>query len=158
TGREHLGHVGDQPTPYSASDEPRVGLAQPGDGNAMARYVERYVYDLVGNIVSMRHRGGDPTRPGWTREFLYDEPSQLEAGRVNNRLSGTRLGDVVEHCRYEGAAGRHGDITAMAHLPLMRWNFQDLLQATARQVVKDGTPETTWYVYDSGGQRVRKVT
>src|SRR5262249_47324297 len=32
------------------------------------------------------------------------------------------------------------------------------LQATARQVVNDGTPETTYYVYDEAGQRVRMVT
>ena len=46
----------------------------------------------------------------------------------------------------------------MPHLPLMRWDFQDQLQASARQVVNGGTPETTYYVYDAAGQRVRKVT
>ena len=47
----------------------------------------------------------------------------------------------------------------MPHLPLMQWDFRDQLQATARQVVSNGgTPEMTWYVYDAGGQRVRKVT
>jgi RHS repeat-associated protein len=47
----------------------------------------------------------------------------------------------------------------MPHLPLMQWDFHDQLQATARQVVGNGgTPETTWYVYDGSGERVRKVT
>jgi RHS repeat-associated protein len=46
----------------------------------------------------------------------------------------------------------------MPHLPLMEWDFKDELHATSRQVVNDGTPETTLYVYDSTGQRVRKVT
>jgi RHS repeat-associated protein len=32
------------------------------------------------------------------------------------------------------------------------------LQATARQVENEGTPATTYYVYDAAGQRVRKVT
>jgi RHS repeat-associated protein len=41
---------------------------------------------------------------------------------------------------------------------MMQWNFQDELQAVARQAVNNGTPETTYYVYDSSGQRVRKVT
>ena len=50
-------------------------------------------------------------------------------------------------------------MTRMPHLPLMQWDYRDQLQATAQQVVKrDGTPETTYYVYDAGGQRVRKVT
>jgi RHS repeat-associated protein len=46
----------------------------------------------------------------------------------------------------------------MSHLPLMEWDYRDQLQATAQLVVNNGTPETTWYVYDSAGQRVRKVT
>ena len=50
-------------------------------------------------------------------------------------------------------------MTSMPHLPLMQWDYQDQLQATAQQVVNNGgTPETTYYVYDASGQRVRKVT
>ena len=48
TGREHLGQVGaghPHPVPPGATDAPRVGLPQPGDGTAMARYTERYAYD-----------------------------------------------------------------------------------------------------------------
>jgi len=40
----------------------------------------------------------------------------------------------------------------------MQWDYKDLLQATAQQTVNNGgTPETTYYVYDASGQRVRKV-
>ncbi len=47
----------------------------------------------------------------------------------------------------------------MPHLTLMRWDFRDQLQATARQAVNVGDPpEATYYVYDGAGQRVRKVT
>ena len=46
----------------------------------------------------------------------------------------------------------------MPHLPTMVWDFKDQLQATAQQVRNNGTAETTYYVYDAGGQRVRKVT
>ena len=49
-------------------------------------------------------------------------------------------------------------MTQMPHLPLMEWNFKDQLSATSRQVVNDGAPETTYYVYDASGQRARKVT
>ncbi|MDH5771305.1 MAG: ParB N-terminal domain-containing protein, partial [Candidatus Bathyarchaeota archaeon] len=37
-------------------------------------------------------------------------------------------------------------------------DYRDQLQATSRQTVNDGTPETTWYVYDGSGERVRKIT
>ena len=40
----------------------------------------------------------------------------------------------------------------------MQWDFQDHLQASSRQIVNEGTPEITYYVYDGSGQRVRKVT
>jgi len=42
---------------------------------------------------------------------------------------------------------------------LMQWDFKDQLQASSKQVRNDGgAPEITYYVYDAGGQRVRKVT
>src|SRR6202007_2016521 len=40
-GREHLGQAA-HPVPPGPDDAPRVGLPQPGDGAAMARYIERY--------------------------------------------------------------------------------------------------------------------
>ena len=53
----------------------------------------------------------------------------------------------------------------MPHLQVMQWDFKDQLQMTQRQAVNaadaDGVQhqgERTWYVYDAGGQRVRKVT
>jgi RHS repeat-associated protein len=158
TGREHLGQIDSRSVAYSDNDGPRVDLPQPGDGNVMARYVEHYVYDAVGNILALQHRGADPAQPGWTRIYSYCEPSQLEVEQTNNRLSRAEVGETIESYRYDGAAGLHGNITAMPHLPFIKWDFRDQLRGTARQVVKDGTPETTWYVYDAAGQRVRKVT
>jgi RHS repeat-associated protein len=158
TGREHLGQVGGQPnppTPPDAFNQFHVGLDQPGDGNAMGTYRESYVYNAVGNILSMQHRGSDPAHPGWTRAYNYDEAGLIEPGKANNRLSSTQVGSgPVERYSYDA----HGDITGMPHLSLMRWNYLDRLEATARQAVSIGSPETTYYVYDAGGQRVRKVT
>ena len=78
---------------------------------------------------------------------------------MSNRLSSTSLGATTEVYRYDGSAGMHGNITAMPHLPLMQWDYRDQLQATSQQVVSNGNvPETTHYVYDAAGQRVRKVT
>ena len=81
TGREHLGQVGAAPSPSSYNDKPRVGISfSDSDGKAMARYLERYVYDAVGNFENMKHLGTDPANPGWTREYAYNEPSLIEAG------------------------------------------------------------------------------
>jgi RHS repeat-associated protein len=162
TGREHLGQTGGgsqlPPKPSSHTDSPRVGLLHPGDGKAMGRYKQEYVYDEVGNFLKMIHKGTNPVDPGWTREYKYDEDSLLESGvsgTKSNRLSATRIGaGPIEQYTHDN----HGNMTFMPHLPVMRWDFQDQLLATAKQTVADGTPETTYYVYDANGKRVRKVT
>jgi RHS repeat-associated protein len=156
TGREHLGQPGGAPEPTSWTDEPRVGLPQPGDGAAMGRYRERYEYDEVGNFLRMIHHGEPHASGGWTRTYRYDEPSQLAASQVSNRLTSTQTGDhAAERYGYDA----DGNITAISHLSLMQWDFRDQLQAVARQAAgEDATRETTYYVYDGGGQRVRKVT
>lgn len=161
-GREHLGQTAghlNAPTASDAFNLYHAGMQQPGDGKAMGAYIEQYVYDAVGNFLSMQHRGSDSSNPGWIRTYAYGEENQLESGKKNNRLSSTKIGQTTENYRYDGNEGLHGNITFMPHLPVMRWDYHDQLQATAQQVVDNGgIPETTWYVYDSGGQRVRKLT
>ena len=158
-GREHLGQlngVPNAPTPPDAFNCFHSGLEHPGDGNAMGRYIERYVYDAAGNFLEMRHVGSDPSHPGWMRRYAYEEPSLLEPDKVSNRLSWTQVGQgPQERMSYDA----HGNMTSMAHLPVMRWDYLDRLAASAQQVVGEGgVPETTCYVYDTTGQRIRKVT
>ena len=158
-GREHLGQAGGgsalPPKPTSNTDPPRVGLLHPVDGKAMGRYIQQYVYDEVGNFLEMNHSGTNPVDPGWKRAYNYNESSLLELGKQNNRLTSTQIGsDPAQPYTHD----KHGNMTAMPHLSEMRWDFQDQLQATAQQVVNNGTPEMTYYVYDADGERVRKVT
>jgi RHS repeat-associated protein len=151
TGREHIGQVG-QSIPPSWDDHERVGLAHPHDGQAMRRYAECYEYDEVGNFLRMIHTAANGS---WTRTYAYNETSLLEAGKNSNRLSRTQVGTALEPYAYDA----HGNMTAMPHLSLMAWDYRDQLSATARQTVTNGaTPETTYYVYDAQGLRVRKVT
>jgi hypothetical protein len=96
----------------------------------------------------------------WRRDYCYEEHSLIEPGKFSNRLSATVLhpnGNQPLEETYTHDA--HGNMTKMPHLSLMRWDYQDQLQATAQQIVNNGgTPEITYYVYDAGGQRTRKVT
>ncbi len=159
TGREHLGQTaqgGYAPVATGAGDAARMALPHPGDGDAMGRYVQRYVYDEVGNFLQMIHRGTDPAHPGWTQTYRYAEPSLLQPDQVSNRLTSTSDGGGTSPplLTYDN----HGNTTSMPELSVMRWDLDDHLRATARQVVRDGIPETTHYVYDSNGERVRKVT
>lgn len=156
SGREHLGQIGGVPIPHSHSDLERIGRLHPGDGNAMGRYQQEFVYDAPGNILEMIHRGTDPAHPGWTQTYTYNEPGLIDAIEFNNRLSSTQIGSGPASLYTHD---EHGNITHMPHLSLMRWDFEDQLQATAKTIIDNGgTPETAYYVYDAEGQRVRKVT
>ena len=111
-----------------------------------SNYHEQYRYDPVGNITEMLHSAaGDGS---WRRRYEYGEIN------FNNRLSKTSIGQTVDLYSYD----LHGNMTSMQHLPSMTWNFKDHLASTQTQIVKNGGHAgTTYYIYDSGGQRARKV-
>jgi RHS repeat-associated protein len=160
SGREHLGQTGGSLSPprQVANDDPsRIGLPQPGDGNAMGTYVESYDYDAIGNLLTVLHQVDSGA---WTRRYAYEEPSHVDPAQGSNRLSATSLpGDPVAgpysaHYEYDA----HGNATRMPHLQAIAWDEQDRLRSTTRQVVNAGTPETTYCTYDAAGHRLRKVT
>ena len=132
----------------------------------MGTYIESFAYDAVGNMQKIQHIGSDPASPGWTRSYAYNEISQLEAARQNNRLSSTTIGATTETYSAGGNGyDPHGNMLSLPQLQVMQWDYKDQLQVTQRQRVNnddtDGaqhTGERTYYVYDSAGQRVRKVT
>lgn len=161
TGREHLG-LGSNgqpnaPTAPDAWNSFQTRLVHLGDGNALGNYNESYLYDAVDNILAMKHGSSDLSKPGWTRTYAYNETSQLEPGKKSNRLSSTTVGSSMEKYSYDESAGVHGMMN-LPHLSSMEWDYRDQLQSTTRQLVNNGTPETTYYVYDASGQRTRKVT
>jgi RHS repeat-associated protein len=136
----------------------------------MGRYLERYLYDEVGNFIEMKHVGSDPAHPGWSRSYAYEETSLIEDGsgetllKTSNRLSNTTIGNgnPITECYIHDS---HGNMISMPQLKQMEWDCKDQLRMTQRQVVNDQDEdgklhkgERTYYVYDSAGQRVRKVT
>ncbi|WP_228779271.1 SpvB/TcaC N-terminal domain-containing protein [Methylobacter sp. BlB1] len=159
SGREHKG--GDQQTDWDNSK--RIVPTIPNDCQALRNYVENYRYDAVGNILQMLHHPGrDLDQPGqaiWNRCYQYAVGS--------NRLLATRLPGEPDNLEdYTATPGygakysydAHGNMTSMPHLPAMEWDFKDQIRSSQRQVVNGGIGEKTWYVYDAGGQRVRKIT
>jgi RHS repeat-associated protein len=154
TGREHIGQLAQPQTSWD--DQFRTNLPQPGDGTAMRNYTEQYLYDAVGNFDRLVHQA---TNGNWTRTYSYNEASLLESAKKSNRLSSTSVGAATDAYSHDA----HGNMTTMPHLTLMQWDFRDQLSATSRQAVNPTPPpanvaQTTLYVYDSRGERVRKVT
>jgi RHS repeat-associated protein len=157
SGREHLGQAGGGPPAHSYDNAQRVGRLHPGDGGAVGAYTESYVYDAVGNIRKMRHRGTDPVHAGWTRTFTHGEASLIEPGKTNNRLSTSTLDESMpptERYRHD----EHGNMVRMPHLggmhptKNMHWDYRDQLRR-----VDLGGGGTAYYRYDGAGQRIRKV-
>ena len=145
-GREHIGQLA---TPQVTFDDwPRMNQPLPGDGKAMRKYREHYGYDAVGNILIVSHSAANA---GWTRTYSYGEP---HGHAENNRLTSTHVGQLSEHYTYDA----NGNMTRMQHLPTMEWNFKDQMHAIRRQVVHEEGGRKTYYVYNSAGQRIRKIT
>jgi hypothetical protein len=60
----------------------------------MGTYYEAYEHDSEGNILSLAHSLADQKVQGWTRTYMYTEPSLLQPDKFNNRLSSTTIAGV----------------------------------------------------------------
>ena len=157
TGREQLGRSSGAPIAYGALNPEQP--VHPDDGTALARYAERYTYDLANNLTDLEHRGTHPASPGWTRTFDYREPSQLDPTVPSNRLTASTVGGSTEVFSADGDGyDPNGALLAMPHLPCLSWDYRSQLHTSQQQAVASGAAERTWYVYDAGGGRIRKVT
>ncbi|MFC0773418.1 SpvB/TcaC N-terminal domain-containing protein [Terrimonas alba] len=148
-GREHVG----QSLPCDQFDNHKMyngdlRLTLKSDKNAMQYYEQLYVYDEVGNIERMIHRAGiGQFENRWTRIFTCN--------RDNNQLISTEVNGRLTEYRYD----EHGNMLNLQYnadtndfrFDLV-WNYADQLS----QINLEGGG-TAYYVYDSSGQRVRKV-
>ncbi len=136
-GREHIGgHT--TPGPF---DDPRMGNEVPGDFGQLQTYTLQYDYDASGNMLLMKNL------TNWSMAFTYRATN-------NQLLMAVPSGAVGTPFTYPYDI--HGNMTSMPHLTTMDWDFHDRLRHTA--VSASGSiSQESWYVYDSGGQRVRKV-
>ncbi|GAB7088929.1 SpvB/TcaC N-terminal domain-containing protein [Marinifilum fragile] len=101
--------------------------------NAMQNYTHNYSYDQLGNMQSVNAEGS------WTRNYFYNTH--------NNYLLGHT--DGVTEYTYDA----HGNMLSMPHLQAMHWDYNDWLT----QVELDANGSKAFYVYNAGGERVRKV-
>lgn len=138
TGRElaGLGQTGSQ-------DIPIQPVRDQQDASALRRYTQTYQYDELGNILQMKHQavGGN-----WTRHYRYEANSNrlLETSRSGDLKDGPYSDKYVHDV--------HGNMTQMPHLADITWDPNDQMRS-----VDLGGGGKAWYVYDSGGQRIRKV-
>ncbi|RSL99805.1 hypothetical protein CDV31_012056 [Fusarium ambrosium] len=132
------------------------------DGQQVYEYLESYEYDLAGNIQKMTHAAvKQPKASQWTRRYFYHSTSRFSTDsrvQMSNRSTGTVSGSLSEEYDYSGDGGQVGCMTSMPQYSQLSWNCENLLGSSSTQWTKDDTPQTTYYVYDYSGKRVRKVT
>ncbi|MFZ1011304.1 MAG: RHS repeat-associated core domain-containing protein, partial [Candidatus Sulfotelmatobacter sp.] len=144
-GREHAGNPGEPQLTHG--DVARMNYPLPSDSHALHRYREQYEYNGVGNILQLLHSA---PHGNWARKYRYGDSDRPHS----NRLSSTEVGQWKELYSYD----HDGNMTRMPHLPKMEWDGKDQLHATRTQVTNTQRGETTYYVYNSTGRRMRKVT
>ncbi|SOE87375.1 RHS repeat-associated core domain-containing protein [Burkholderia sp. YR290] len=136
-GREHS-DSGQTPGP---SDDPRMGNSQPYNGSQLQTYTQRYDYDPAGNVLLMKNLGS------WSMAFTY--------GAANNQLLNAVPGGSIG-APFTYPYDAHGNVSSMPHLTTIDWDFRDRLRHTAVSA-SGSVSQESWYVYDSSGQRVRKI-
>ena len=133
------------------NDAPFLHTINPGDPMAVQNYTQHYQYDEVGNIKQMRHVASGNN---WTRDYDYE--------KLNNRIKSTVVGDISVPKNYTNYVHHplHGFLTQLPNLDDIGWNFKEEMVKSTQQKVNpgNGTAETTYYQYDSKGQRLRKIT
>lgn len=115
------------------------------DSKKLENYIENYNYDGSGNLISIKHSSSSMS---WTR--------QTEVACDSNRTQkvSTISGDLdFYNTSYDG----NGNIEKLEHIQRLNWNYRNNL-SRADVIQRDGdTSDSEYYVYDSKGNRVRKV-
>ncbi|MBN2776127.1 MAG: RHS repeat-associated core domain-containing protein [Bacteroidales bacterium] len=100
--------------------------------NDVSNYTQTFEYDKLGNILNMSSQNK------WSRDYFYDTAT-------NRLLKHDEQGQPVY--TYD----EHGNMLTMPGISEMDWDFGDKLNKTVSGTV------TSYYNYDSGGERTRKV-
>ncbi len=148
TGRKHAGQTDIQPKAALGNsstfrDRPFINnnVINPNDANAFRNYTETYKYDKAGNIKEQKHVSKSSN---WTRSFEYDNNNSL-----NNRMTKSSVNGDDYNYTYDS----HGNMLGLETVQNETWDFMDHFRQAGL-----GGGGTIYFVYDAGGQRVRKVS
>jgi RHS repeat-associated protein len=130
--RSANGRECDLPPDFPWDDAPRCT-----DLTRTRAYAETYEYDKVGNIVQLQHDAN--------RNFA------LVSG--SNRLATITIGQATFHYSYD----RSGNLVQETTSRHNEWDYSDRMRVYRTQVDTAEPSVYAHYLYDSGGQRVKKL-
>src|SRR5690606_14425986 len=133
TGREHTTPL---PNPWDPS--PRGS-----DPTQTRAYTQDYTYDRAGNLTQLQHTA---TNGSFTRSY------PLVSG--TNRLEKMAVGATDYDIAYDAT----GNITSETTSRHLEWDYASRLRVYRTQVTGSEPSVHAHYLYDAGGQRVKKLT
>lgn len=147
SGRQHPGIKADthryefKQCGFTAFSIPNVN-----DGQKLENYHESYNYDGSGNLTSIRHFAFSAS---WTRnmEIAADSNRAVKVSYINGALD-------YYNVNYDGS----GNMQNLENIRSLTWNYENNI-ASADVILRDGSDsDSEYYVYDSSGTRIRKVS
>ncbi|MGI8783685.1 MAG: SpvB/TcaC N-terminal domain-containing protein [Acidobacteriota bacterium] len=135
--RSATGRESDRPPEAPWDDAPRST-----DLTKTRSYTEQYRYDAVGNIEELKHLSNGV---GFARVF------DLVSG--NNRLSKLNIGATAFAYQYDA----NGNMTQEATSRHFEWDSADRMRVYRTQTDASEPSVHAHYLYDAGGQRVKKL-
>lgn len=115
----------------------------PIDSSQWLNFTERYRYDSAGNLTQLRHEGSQ----SYTRDFEID-------GSSNRAL--LKLADSAPP-DFASGFDASGNLQYLSPGQTMAWDARNRLLKVTPVSRKDADDDAEHYVYDSSGQRVRKI-
>ena len=116
------------------------------DANQLVNYRQTYQYDCAGNMQWLSHQGAQ----SWNL--------RMATALRSNRSLPERNGELPGEAEIAAAFDRSGNLQALQPGQGLVWDLRNQLQKVSPVVRVDGSDDCEHYVYDAGGQRVRKVT
>ena len=113
----------------------------PQDSNQLSNYTQRYDYDAGGNLVEMRHVGAQ----AFTRKMLIAPDS-------NRSLPETDLDP-----NFDEGFDANGNLQQLIRGQDLTWDLRNQLRSVSAVERETGSNDEERYVYDSSGQRCRKI-
>ena len=125
---------------------PGLEIFGPVDDSRWRTYSQTYSYDSGGNLTRLKHAAGAGN--SYTREMVVDARSNRSLFKDGSPLDFAKAFDA------------NGNLQALAPGQLMQWDSRNQLQHVTQVQREDPDgqgDDTETYIYDGGGQRVRKV-
>jgi len=117
----------------------------PLDPNQVANYTQTYHYDAGGNLLELVHAGPQPQGHTLTR------------AQYSNRCLPERDGRPPTEAELAAGFDANGNLCELQAGQSLGWDLRNQLSTVRPVVREDGDDDYERYIYDGGGQRVRKV-